>query len=365
MRKYTNAELCLIWIDSFIGLEYKHKNELFKLIEGKKDIKGLLESAKDYLISNVGQNEYNTLLASANAVYFDYVLESLVKRDITAITINSADYPKFLREIDLPPLVLYAKGNIELLQSENLFGIVGSRRSLPLSISLAKDYAIELMKAGFILVTGIAEGVDSAVLNAVLENDGKAISVIAGGFDNIYPKINQAILEKVMENGLVISEQPPEIVSKPYMFPIRNRIISALSKGVLVVSGAKKSGTLYTAEYALEYGKDLFAVPYSVGVASGVGCNDLIKRGALLTDSPQDILDFYKIEIKKEKIELSNEESEIVRVLKEGQLHVEKIAEKLSKQVFLITPTLSILEIKGVVYKSGNVYGLTCKNLEE
>ena len=146
---------------------------------------------------------------------------------------------------------------------------------------------------------------------------------------------------------------------------MRNRIIAGLSKGVLIVSGAMKSGTLYTAEYAEEYGRDLFAIPYSAGISSGAGCNDLIKRGAYLTDSPEDILSFYGENNEKRKETYTDAEREILRALSDGELHIEKLSSALKKNAFEITPILSILEIKGVVVKSGNVYGLTRKYSEE
>lgn len=365
MKSYTNAELCLIWLDSFIGLEYKHKQELYKYISGKTDIKTLLEKGKDYLIECVGANEYSTLLNSANAVYMDYVVGGLKRREITAVTIESKEYPERLKATPCPPLILYAKGDLGLLK-ERCFAIVGSRKSLPLSIKIAQDYSEKIANAGFTLVTGIAEGVDSAVLESALQNKAKAISVIAGGIDNIYPKSNHELINKIAEKGLVIGEYPPETVPMRFHFPVRNRIISALSDGVLIASGGIKSGTIYTAEYAMEYGKELFAIPYSVGIPSGAGCNDLIKRGAHLTDNPKDVLEFFGIkEEKAQNIELSEEEMEIINALKEGETHVEKLCEKLNKRVFEIMPTLSILEIKNVVCKSGNVYGLVRSDLEE
>lgn len=239
-----------------------------------------------------------------------------------------------------------------------LFTIVGSRKSLPPSKNIAVNYTKELSGAGYALVTGIAEGVDEAVLETALSVGGKAISVIAGGFDNIYPSSHKSLAERIAENGLLISEYPPEVKAMPYFFPLRNRILAALSKGTLVVSASKKSGTIITAEYAEEYGKDLFCVPYSVGIESGVGCNDLIKRGAMLTDSPDDLLDFYGEE-KKEKVFLTSEEKEVTDVLRNGELHIEKMCEALGKQIFEVMPILAVLEIKGVIVKNGNnVYGL-------
>ncbi len=363
--KYTKEELCLIWLDSFLGLEYKHKIELFKIINGKTQIKSVIESERENIIGLIGEKEYFTILNSANAEYFKYIVDGLERRDITAVTLESSEYPEFLSQTEIPPIVLYAKGDISLLNDNNNFAIVGSRKNLPLSISLAENFARAIIQAKMTPVTGIAEGVDVAVLKTALDKNSKVITVVAGGLDNVYPKSHVEIVEKIARNGLVLSEYPPETIPMRFHFPVRNRIISALSKGVLIVSGGIKSGTMYTAEYAEEYGKDLFAVPYSPGVVSGAGCNELIKRGAILVDSPEDILSFYGVEEKEQtKINLSQSEKEIVNALTNGELHVEKLASELGKRVFEIAPDLSMLEIKGVVVKSGNVYGLTRNDLE-
>ncbi len=365
-KTYNTKELCLIWLDSFIGLEYKHKLELYNLINGKTEIRAVLSEGKRYIESALGTDKYSLLLTSATSTYLNYVIEGLEDRGITAVTLESDDYPDTLKTTSLPPLVLYAKGDVKLL-NKCCFGVVGSRKSLPLSIKVAESYVSQLVAVDFVPVTGIAEGVDKAVIDTALGKSGKVISVIAGGFDNMYPKSHQNLVDEVVKNGLVITEYPPEVAVKPYHFPIRNRIIAGLSKGVLIVSAGKKSGTLYTAEYAEEYGRDLFAVPYSVGISSGVGCNDLIKRGAVLTDTPEDILEYYGIEKKEEQTEpLTDLEREIINVLKDGGAHVEKIASALNKLTFEITPTLSIMEIKGFVVKTGvNVYGLARTDLEE
>jgi len=366
MRKYDNSELCLIWLDSFVGLEYKHKKELYNLINGKDGIKELLVKGKDYIVSTIGESEYNSLVGSANASYLSYVTDALCRRDITAVTIDSEDYPEKLRETDFAPLVLYAKGDLSLLHSE-CFAIVGSRKSLPIAIKTAENFTKALSNANFTLVTGIAEGIDEMVIRTALDNGGKVISVLGGGFDNIYPATNKDLVERLAKDSLVITEYPPEVVAKPYHFPIRNRIIAGLSVGTLIVSGGIKSGTQHTASYAVEYGRDLFAVPYGIGVPSGAGCNDLIKKGAILADMPEDILDFYNKNTKESKrIELSQVELEIVNALKDGELHVQKISSALGKQVYELTPIISMLEIKGVINKNGvNVYGLARNSREE
>ena len=362
--KYNQRELCLIWLDSFIGLEYKHKIELYKKLNEEVRIKDFIQSNKAYITEFVGENNYNTLINSANSEYLNFVIGELNRNNITAITLFSEDYPIQLKETEIPPLVLYAKGNIDLLKTKS-FSIVGSRKSLPLSLKIAENYAKTLSDAGFTLVTGIAEGVDKVVLVEGLKNK-RVISVVAGGFNCLYPKSNIDIFNKVCEDGLAISEHPLGVSPMPYFFPVRNRIIAGLSVGSLIVNGAKKSGTQYTAEYAETYGRDLFCVPYSIGISSGEGTNDLIKRGAMLTDTPSDILEFYNMKSQKPKIQLSNQEKEIVSILREEGAHIEVLARKLNRKPMELLANLSHLEILGVIVKDGvNTYSLISGYMEE
>lgn len=355
--KYGEKELLTIWLDSFHEIEYRHKCALKSLLIGKSDLKRTIENNRAEISKAIGEAGYNALYSSANPDYLKDTLSKLSAAGETAITIESELYPERLKEIPDAPLALYAKGNTELLKDE-IFGVVGSRKSIPLSLSIAKDFSLELIRGGFTLATGTAEGVDSEVLKAGL-NSGKIIAVSASGLNNIYPQENASLIDKIAEKGLVISEQREDVKAMPYMFPVRNRIIAGLSVGSLIVSGRIKSGTMYTAGYTLDYGRDLFAVPYSVGIESGAGTNELIKRGANLADSPKDILSYYGIESETEETDLSDTEREIVSALKDSPLHIEKIAEKTQKQVYEITSALTVLEIKGVVYKNGtNTYGL-------
>lgn len=363
--KYTEAEMCLIWLDSFIGLEYRHKEQIYKLVSDQPEIRRTLERAREYFVTEIGEKEFNVVLNSANGNYFSSVMEGLDKRGIRAVTIVSDDYPENLKNIPIPPLVLYCKGDVILLNGEN-FGIVGSRKSLPVSRAVAANYAESLTNAGFTIVSGIAEGIDSTALSKTISSNGKAITIVAGGFDHVYPKSNQALFDTISEKGLCISEQPPETVPQPFMFPVRNRLIAALSQGVLVVSGGLKSGTMYTAKYAEEYSKEVFAVPYTPGIESGAGCNELIKSGAHLTDSPDDILDFYGKRAEKKAPDLSEDEKAVIEVLKNGATHADAICKSLDKKIYEIMPILSALMIKGLAAKAGtNAYCLTRNQAEE
>ena len=356
--KYDEKELLIIWLDSFHEIEYKHKCALKDLLIGKSDLKRTIENNKTEISKAIGEAGYNALYSSANPDYLKDTLSKLTAAGEIAITIESDLYPERLKEIPDAPLALYVKGNTGLLKDE-IFGVVGSRKSIPLSLSIAKDFSQELIRGGFTLATGTAEGVDSEVLKAGLTS-GKIIAVSASGLNNIYPALNASLIDKIAENGLVISEQREDVKAMPYMFPVRNRIIAGLSVGTLIVSGRLKSGTMHTAGYSVDYGRDLFAVPYSVGIESGAGTNELIKKGAILADSPKDILSYYGIENEEQdETDLSDTEREIVSALKDSPLHIEIIAEKTKKQVYEITSALTVLEIKGVVYKNGtNTYGL-------
>lgn len=354
MNDYTQKDLLILWLDSFIGLEYHKKVSFLEKLQNSKSIKSTVIENKEFLISSFGEKVYNTILASSNNDYVNFVLTRLSDKGVRAVTIDSPNYPDELKVVDCPPLVLYAKGDISLLKNDK-FCVVGSRKSLPISHKFAEDYVINLVKHNFTLVTGIAVGIDDTVIKTTLKEKGKCISVIAGGFDNV---TNKKLLDELVKTGLAISEYPPEVAPLPFFFPVRNRIMAGLSKAVLIVNGGMKSGTIYTAEFALEYGKDVFVIPYTPNVESGAGNNYLIKSGGILTDSFKDIADYLKIDIKEEvEIQLSEEEKRIIDLLKDGGVHTDIICQKLNKQIYEITPILSALEIKGVIVKSGfNTY---------
>lgn len=348
---YDEKELFLIWLDSFIGIEYKHKFKLHEAYGGGKFSAAALKNA-DYLRKNAGEGAFNTLINADNKEYIDFVLGGLEKRNIAAVTLVSELYPEELKEAPCPPLVLYAKGNTELLKTDK-FAIVGSRKSLPFAIAKAEEFTEKLISAGLTVVTGIAEGVDEAVVKAGLKS-GKVISVVAGGFDRIYPAKNAGLFAKTAENALVLSEYPPEVPTERYHFPVRNRIIAGLGKGALIVSGGMKSGTFYTAEYADEMSRQVFAFPYSINVASGEGCNNLIKHGAFLTDCVEDILGFYGLKIPEEKaVILTDVEKSVYDIITEKEIHIDKLCAATGKKAYELAPVLSMLEIKKLIVKLG------------
>ncbi len=351
-------ELFSLFLDSFVGLEYKNKRKIADRFGGEEEPFLRLTEARAELARTIGEKESNLLISAAKTDYAERTAEKLARRGIEIIPYFSPLYPRQLAETPAPPFLLYAKGNLSLLSSR-FFGVVGSRRSLPATKANAAKFTEELIEHGFTVVTGIAEGADSAVLNAGLSH-GKIVSVTAGGFDCVYPAVNRSLFDRVAERGLVLSEHPPELHPLAFHFPVRNRIIAGLSEGVLIVSGDEKSGTSYTAGYAADYGREVFAFPYGIGVPSGRGCNRLIKNGAYLTDRIEDILSVYGIERKKEKVvSLTDDERRILALVGEGVTHAERIAEAMGMPVYEIIPVLLELEIKRFLVRgAGNTYGV-------
>jgi len=201
------------------------------------------------------------------------------------------DYPSLLRQIHGAPLMLYVRGDTKILSDPQL-AIVGSRHATPGGCETAFQFAGALVKAGFVITSGLALGIDGASHRGALGGGGgRTIAVLGTGLQHIYPKTHQALAEKIIqEGGAIISELPPKTPPRPQNFPLRNRIISGLACGVLVVEAARRSGSLITARYALEQNREVFAIPGSIHNPQTRGCHDLIRQGAKLTDSIQEIL---------------------------------------------------------------------------
>jgi DNA processing protein len=350
MLSYSKEQADLIVADSFAQLNYKEKK---LLLAGHNQNVADREKYEQALIKSVGSGVYNIVKADfCDQKYRNGVLSKLESKGITCITIKSQQFPDYLSNIPVPPLVLYCKGNLSLLSTQ-CFGMVGSRRTLPAMLTQAKGVAGQLTQ-NFTLVTGVADGADSAVIEGALPS-GKLICVLPNGFDYLYPASNASLIKKVEEKGLLITELPPETAPQKYLFSMRNRVIAGLTKGVLVVSAAEKSGALITANYAVDFGREVFAFPYSIGVTSGVGCNGLIKKGAGLVESATDVFEAFGLDAEvKKTVELSGDELKLYNYLKDnGEQHLQQITAFMNKRAFEVVCICSALEIKGLVVKTG------------
>ena len=225
----------------------------------------------------------------------DRILTDCDRLGIRVLTIQDAGYPQRLREIDTPPAVLYVKGTLPLMDQEAAVAIVGARRASPYGVSAARRLGHDLARAGAVVVSGSAWGVDYAALQGAIQAGGRVVSVLGNGIDVIYPQGGQALYEDVTRAGALISEYPPGTEPRGHHFPVRNRLIAGLCLGVVVAEGTETSGSLITARWALEQGRDVFAVPGSIDSDLSRGPNGLIRRGeAMLIQDAWDILEEYQ-----------------------------------------------------------------------
>ncbi|HEY3439736.1 MAG TPA: DNA-processing protein DprA [Paludibaculum sp.] len=216
--------------------------------------------------------------------------EKLREGGIQMVTCTDAAYPSQLRQIYDPPAVLFVQGRVELLQGV-MVALVGSRRATPYGLAAAERLAADLANAGIVVVSGMARGVDTAAHVGALNSAGGTIAVFGCGLDLIYPAENRKLAARIAGEGLLVSEFPLGTPAHPQNFPIRNRIVSGLSEGVVVVEGMEYSGSLITARLALDQNREVFAVPGNITAKSSFGPNLLIKQGAQLVQSATDILD--------------------------------------------------------------------------
>ncbi|HEU4886206.1 MAG TPA: DNA-processing protein DprA [Longimicrobium sp.] len=217
-------------------------------------------------------------------------LDALEKIGARVVTQSDAAYPQSFRALPDPPFVLYALGDAQLM-SEPAIGIVGTRAPTDYGRRVASRLAYELARAGYGVASGMARGIDAVAQTAALDAGGATVGVLGHGIDRVYPPENERLFRRVAERGLLISEMAPGEEPLAGNFPRRNRLIAALSAGVLVVEMGEKSGARHTVEYALELGKEVFAVPGQIGSEMSAGTNQLLKEGARLVTSAQDILE--------------------------------------------------------------------------
>lgn len=213
---------------------------------------------------------------------------------IKTIKINDKEYPEDLRKIYDPPKQLYCLGNTELLQVNNKIAIIGCRDYSEYGKNIAKKFAYMLSKKGIVIVSGGARGIDSFAHQGSIIAKSGTIAVLGNGIDYVYPPENKRLEEEIIRNnGLLLSEYPNGTKPSKYTFPARNRIISALSRGILVVEAKHKSGTLITVDFGLEQGKNIYAIPGNIDSLNATGTNELIKQGAKIVTSINDIIEDF------------------------------------------------------------------------
>jgi len=286
--------------------------------------------------------------------------------NIGKITIRDKDYPTSLKEISDPPKELYIKGKI-IPQDKVAVGVVGTRKYTPYGKQVTFDIVGKLARMGITIVSGLARGIDTFAHQAALEANGRTIAVLGSGLDkaSFFPPPNYYLGEKISQQGAVISEYPIGVHGTKFTFPQRNRIISGLSLGVVVVEAPKESGALITAALALEQNREVFAIPGSIYEKNSVGTNRLIKLGAKLVIDVEDILEelnlSHLLTLEKKKIKPENKEEEIIlSVLSAQPTHIDEVIKKSNLTPGIVNSTLMILELKKAVRNLGKGNYILC-----
>lgn len=282
------------------------------------------------------------------------------------IKIEDKDYPKRLLKIKNPPQRLYIEGNEELLNNKSL-AIVGSRKCSEYGIKYAKEFTKEIAENNITIVSGLAIGIDTVAHEVAKECKGNTIAVLGSGMNHIYPEENQNLYKEILEKGgCIISEYEPNEEVDMKNFPERNRIISGISMGVLIIEAGYRSGSTITGRYGLNQGKSVFCLPRSIGISNGIGTNELIKKGAALVTNPGEILrEFgikYDLSQKEsntsiETIEIEKEYQEIYKLISYTPQNIQYLSQKTGFKIAEITQKLIMMELQGYVKSlPGNYY---------
>lgn len=280
-----------VWLSLIKGLGSKKTMTMLKKYKTPDKIYKL--SKTELLrIEGIGETLANNILDNSLKQSIPKYLEYMEKNYINIISIFDKKYPNILKEIYDPPISLYVKGNSDILNN-NSIGIIGCRNASEYGKKAAKYFAYNLAKQNFNIISGLARGIDSFSHIGALEAKGKTIAVVGTGLDTVYPKENKRLSDEIIRaNGAIISEYPLGTKPEKNNFPARNRIISGLSKAIIVVEAKEKSGTLITVDFALEQGRDVFAVPGNINSINSVGTNELINQGAIPVNNYSDVLRF-------------------------------------------------------------------------
>jgi len=354
----TDKERLLIlnMIDEIGGVRLQNLLRHFGSVEEifKADKKALEE------VENIGPGIATRLFDSIRTIDIRRELELIEKHNIKVLTFLDKEYPENLKNIHSPPIVLYIKGAIHP-EDKFAISIVGSRMASIYGLQQAERLAFELASHGLTIVSGLARGIDSSSHRGALKAKGRTIAVLGSGLANIYPEEHISLTEEISQNGAVISEFPMSTIPARGNFPRRNRIISGLSLGVVVVEASEKSGALITVDFALEQGKDVFAVPGKVDSITSRGTNRLIKQGARLVESSKDILDELKVrcpnnkgdfelsEVSLEKPEtqlLDKGEALVYNLLSDEPKHIDELSEATGMNIGQLSQVLFSLELK-------------------
>jgi len=366
------GELC-VRLSRVRGLGLKRFHRLYDALGSVQKIRdadysGLVNAG---LETPLAKQVLAALRGDQSESYLDSVRRWVSMDSHAVVCIDDPQYPLALRELYRAPPVLYLKGDLSRLNATPALAIVGSRKPSLQGVRHATKISAELAGTHFNIVSGLALGVDGAAHQGALKVQGMTSAVLATGLDTVYPRVHESLAAEIAERGVLVSEMPLGTLPRPANFPRRNRLISGLSKGVLVVEAGLKSGSLITASYALEQNRDVFAVPGSIDNPMASGCHALLKQGARLVESAQDIFDEYGLSVPETggissspgerplPNHLSTAEASILDVMGVEMLSFDDLKEATGMTAPFLSQSLVELELKGVVKPVSGGYQCT------
>ncbi len=336
-----------------------------QILDGIGEIKSISAFKKSKLVKN------GILTGEMFKKMEDMADESLVRayylnlqnRGINIVTKFEENYPERLFDLDDAPYILYYMGDINLANQPSL-AVVGSRKPTAYGRVVTERFVRDVAASGVVIISGLAFGIDAIAHKTCLEVGGKTIAVLGGGFDHIYPQEHHNLAMEIAEKGLIISEFRPKKTATKYSFPQRNRIIAGLSDGVLITEAGLKSGTIHTKEFALEYGKNIYAVPGNIDNINSELTNEIIKtcQAECVTKS-DDVLKDYHISYasadKKEQISMfdaSDDERCMINLLKNGMKSIDDLTKECNLSINVFNTCLTTLEIRGIIKRMPGGY---------
>lgn len=333
-----------------------------KLTEIFPNLKSAWEKStkQDFIKIGLEPEKINQIIKIKKQINLQQEQEKLKKLKIKTITIENKNYPKLLKEIYDPPIILYYKGQIKPEDNFSI-SVVGARYHSFYGEKIISQIIPALIQHNLTIISGMAIGIDTLAHKAAIKQKGRTLAILGSGLDIIYPPHNKKLFQEIQEQGAVISEFPPGTEPHHYNFPRRNRIISGFSLGTLVIEGKEKSGSLITARLALEHSREVFAIPGSIHNLYSKGTNKLIQEGmAYPTHNATDILEKLKLDplakaIKPEIKFETKEEEKIYKILEKSSLNRNELHEKLNLEPSKINTLLSEMEIRGMIKNAGGV----------
>jgi DNA processing protein len=321
------------------------------------------------LVEGVGGHLAHKIKSHRPQIPFHKEIDLAQQKGYQIITLNDAAYPLRLKEIPDPPPFLFVHGDMQ--DTTTCIAVVGSRHATEYGIQTTMQLCRDIAGIGITIVSGMARGIDTAAHKGALMGGGRTIAVLGSGLERIYPKENRQLFHSIAQNGAVLSEVPLRAEPEAHHFPARNRIISGICLGTVVVEATKRSGSLITAKLAAEQNREVFAVPGSIRSFKSSGTHALIKEGAKLVEHPQDIIDELgpllgslvhpnlEKPSSKKSIQLSGEESQTIELMGPYPIHIDDLVRKAALPTSLVSSILLTLELRGLVHQlPGKLFAL-------